>query len=256
MRASGAEAIDWCVQQSQGSTIDWSFHCLGMVNAAWDAGGSYPNAWYAWQRSTQHGPDQAVPEGAPVYWDLWATGNDGVRRQYGHIAVASSVAGMCWSIDIVRRGKIDHVPIGYISSRWGARFVGWSSDIEAGQLPLGITPHPTPPPPPVNGDDMPMTVWLSTDAPDGSDEETVNAQRWAWADFIGPFDGIIAGPVEWITAEYRSQLVSSGTWDRLPKKNRDRNNGYFSYRLLGAIPDEAAVGGPHSWSPADFRAVG
>lgn len=256
MRANGFEAVDWCVQEAIGSTTDWSFHCLGMVNAAWGVGGSWPNAWYAWQHSTQHGPDQAVPVGAPVYWDLMARGGDGIRRQYGHIAIADSRPGYCWSIDIVRHGHIDRVPIAYVSARWGARFVGWSSDLEAGPIPLGVTPAPTPTtPPPPGGDDMPMTIWISSNAPDGSDEATVNAQRWAWADFIGPFDGVVAAPIEWVTAEYKSQLVSSGTYDRLPKRNRSQVDAYGSFRLIGEIPNEFELGGPKQWSRSDFRAA-
>lgn len=157
MRETSAEVIAWCGNQQVNSTTDWSFRCLGMCGAAWaispvGGGGAWPNAWDAWTRSNQHPPSESPPPGAPVYWALMSTSpNTGKRMNYGHIAIADDVDGLCWSIDIRRHGKIDRVPINEITSRWGARYVGWTSDLEGVSLPLWAPEPlpPSPPPPPV-----------------------------------------------------------------------------------------------------------
>jgi hypothetical protein len=160
MRQTGREAIAWCADQQAHPTVDWTFHCLAMVGAAWaidpvGGGGAWPNAWDAWTRSTQHSIDPPPP-GAPVYWELYARGSDGVRRNYGHIAVADVFDGLCWSIDIRRHGCVDLVPLNEIARQWDGRYVGWSSDLEGVPLPLGHSPVPDPPPaPPVGDNDMP-----------------------------------------------------------------------------------------------------
>lgn len=158
MRETVDEVLGWCQDQSTHPSIDWTFHCLAMVGAAWDVTpvGSWPNAYDAWTRSDQHPPTENAPAGAPVYWSMWAVGSDGVRRNYGHIAVADEVDGLCWSIDIRRHGMIDRVPITEICTRWGGIYLGWTTDLEGnGPLPLGLPdPQPVPPAPPVGDDDM------------------------------------------------------------------------------------------------------
>lgn len=263
MRETGAEVIAWCRDQQDNPTVDWTFHCLGMVGSAWavlpvDGAGSWPNAWNAWTRSTQHHPEEVPPPGALVYWQVYARGSDGVRRNYGHVAVADFELGWCWSIDIKRHGCVDLVPISLISTSWGP-YVGWSSDLEGVALPLGLypAPHPPPPPSPPSGDDMITVIYLSTNAPDGADEQTIADLRWAFADFIGEFDPQtgVGRKAEHLTGSYKDQLVVAGVYNRIPKQNRNEQTGYYSIRLEGALPEEISLGGPKAWSKADFRAA-
>ena len=144
MRRSPADVVAWCANEVANGQPVWEFQCLGMVAQAWDVHPpGWPDAWDSWDRGTngsRHGPGETAAPGAPVYWDLWATGKDGVRKRYGHVAVAANEPGFCYSIDFVRRGRVDRVAIADISQRWGATYVGWSTKLMDVALPMGGAP--------------------------------------------------------------------------------------------------------------------
>jgi hypothetical protein len=144
MRNSPADVVAWCANEVANGGPVWEFHCLGMVAQAWDVpGAGWPDAWDGWVRGTggvQHGPNEPPPPGAPVYFDLYATGSDGVRNRYGHVAVAANEPGYCYSIDLVRKGHVDRVAIADISRQWGATYVGWSTTLMSVALPFGPPP--------------------------------------------------------------------------------------------------------------------
>jgi hypothetical protein len=143
MRTSPADVVAWCANEAANGGAVWAFHCLGMVAEAWDVHPpGWPDAWDSWERGTsggRHGPNEPATPGSPVYFDLWATGSDGVRRRYGHIAVAANEPGYCYSIDFVRHGNVDRVAIADISQKWGP-YVGWSTTLMGVALPFGRTP--------------------------------------------------------------------------------------------------------------------
>jgi hypothetical protein len=143
MRKSPADVVAWCANEAASGGSVWAFQCLGMVAEAWDVHPpGWPDAWDSWERGTsgaRHGPNEPATPGAPVYFDLWATGSDGVRRRYGHIAVAANEPGYCYSIDFLRHGQVDRVAIADISQKWGP-YVGWSTTLMGVALAFGANP--------------------------------------------------------------------------------------------------------------------
>ena len=143
MRASPADVVAWCANEAAHGGPNWAFHCLGMVAEAWDVHPSgWPDAWDSWERGTtgaRHSPSETALPGAPIYFDLWATGSDGVRRRYGHVAVAANEPGFCYSIDFVRHGYVDRVAISDVSQKWGP-YVGWTTMLMGVALPMGTPP--------------------------------------------------------------------------------------------------------------------
>jgi len=119
--------------------MDWSQLCLQMCRIAWGIPTPmFRDAYAAWQGSSQQF-DMPLA-GAPIYWDHILIG--GVpRRELGHVAIADAEPGWCWSIDILRShpGRVDRVPIDLVRTKWGGRFLGWTSDLEGVTLPLGET---------------------------------------------------------------------------------------------------------------------
>lgn len=104
---------------------------------------------------------------------------------------------------------------------------------------------------------MILKIYISSDAPTGADDTEINAQRWAWADFIGEFDtqSGVCRQIEWLTEAYKDQLLASGTYGLIPKECRNEQTGYYSMRLQGAMPEEISIGGPKNWGVTDFRAA-
>jgi hypothetical protein len=131
--------LAWCANESAHPTADWSQLCLQMCRVAWGIPTPmFRDAYAAWQGSNQQ--FDTPPPGAPIYWDHILVG--GVpRRELGHVAIADSEPGWCWSIDILRShpGRVDRVPIDLIRTKWGGHYLGWTSDLEGVTLPLGPT---------------------------------------------------------------------------------------------------------------------
>ena len=140
MRSSPTDVVAWCEREAASGGAVWAFQCLGMVAEAWDVHPpGWPDAWDSWERGTtggRHDPNETPTPGAPVYFDLWAAGKDGVRRRYGHVAVAAREPGYCFTIDFLRHGQVDRVAISDISQKWGP-YVGWSTMLMGVALPFG-----------------------------------------------------------------------------------------------------------------------
>jgi hypothetical protein len=231
MRRSPTDVIAWCRDQSVQSSIDWTFHCLGMAGAAWDLhpSGAWPDAWDAFNRTTQaHQPSEPAPAGAPVWFDLIARG-----KRLGHVAIADA-PGFCWSIDFVRHGKIDRVEVSRIVRGWGARYVGWSTDLEGFDLPFSSVPRvgrpTTDPGPRPRGDDMVLTRFQCTDA---------------FAAFIGPATAVgVANFVEWADPDTDRKFAP------FVEARRDITvDQCKSFHLLGPLP----IANERTWTSEDFR---
>lgn len=63
-----------------------------------------------------------IPARVPIFWT-------GGTKGYGHVALSAVLDGYCWSVDILRPGYWDRVPIRLIEERWGLKFVGWTEDL-------------------------------------------------------------------------------------------------------------------------------
>lgn len=88
----------------------------------------------------------------PVAWKVAGKAVDGglgyfddPRRsgEFGH-AVRVVENSYCWSTDILHFGHLDKVPISYITSHWGLRFLGTIVQVKEGKIPLApAAPKPT-----------------------------------------------------------------------------------------------------------------
>jgi hypothetical protein len=119
---STAEAIAWAREQVKDPSRSYYRLCLGFVARAygWSASGT-PRAIDAWNQapaSTKHAGDKEPPVGALVFWDTGA-------GKAGHVAIYVG-DGKIISNDIRRSGKVDEVPMSEISSKWGAKYLGWT----------------------------------------------------------------------------------------------------------------------------------
>ena len=133
MTRTGAAAIAHARGEIANPSKDWTGMCLQFVRSCFDVGPVAPSAIAGWKAARlrhELGDLDKIPAGVPVWW---ATG------QFGHVALSIG-DGKCISTDILRRGKPDVVAIGTIADRWGARFLGWSEDING----VRITTPPAP----------------------------------------------------------------------------------------------------------------
>lgn len=120
------QALAWCLAESLDPTGSYQGLCLRFVREAFNVRAMHPSAKAAWKAI----PDEqrhrsTAPPGVPVYWRV---------AEHWHIAVSLG-AGVCWSTDILRRGRADVVPLRVIENRWGADYLGWSRLLNGVQLP-------------------------------------------------------------------------------------------------------------------------
>lgn len=108
------------------------------------AGSGYYSADAHWEATPDRFKHRGTPPaGALVYWET--------SGSYDHIAIAVNSRGHVASNDIKRLGKIDVVPISYITSYWGARYLGWTNPYFLNSW--GTNPN-TPPPLPLPAVDL------------------------------------------------------------------------------------------------------
>jgi hypothetical protein len=104
-----------------GGPAVWRNLCLKRVRTLLGVPAKYASAILAWRHvapEDRH-DDPEPPRGVPVFWAIGT---------YGHVAVSDG-GGWCFSTDIMRRGRLDRVPIALISQRWGATYLGWSETL-------------------------------------------------------------------------------------------------------------------------------
>lgn|SRR5690606_15394077 len=114
--------------QSKRPSKNWYQLCLNFVMtclAAKPAGAPSANRGWDMTPKGHKRTSGTPPKGVPVYW---RTG------KYGHVALSDG-GGYVWSNDIKRRGKIDRVKISYINSKWGARYLGWTTTYIGQSIP-------------------------------------------------------------------------------------------------------------------------
>lgn len=105
-------------------------YCQRYTREAWEVGSLYGSAQEAWNGSTQKHPgDRSPPLGAPCYWS-------GGSHGYGH-AVVFVGNGDIRSTDCQSTGKVSEVDLEWVERSWpGFKFLGWTGDINAADLPL------------------------------------------------------------------------------------------------------------------------
>lgn len=101
--------------------------CLMFVRQMWGVAALHPNAITAWDECPpEHRHSGTAPPGAPIVWEV---------GQHGHVAVALG-HGVCWTTDLLRRGKVDCAASALVGTRWRARRLGWMSQLNGVVLPL------------------------------------------------------------------------------------------------------------------------
>lgn len=111
-------AVRWALAQVDGPAV-WRRRCLNFVaqTYGYDHSG-VENAALFWATvPVRHPPEAAPPAGALVFWD---TG-----KPEGHVALSAG-DGIVVSNDIQGPGTIAAVRLSDLTSRWNARYLGWS----------------------------------------------------------------------------------------------------------------------------------
>lgn len=125
--------------------------CLSFARRVFNISPKYSTATEAWEKAkhkhTDNLPDVAVP-----VWFRWTGTVDGVRKNWGHVAV--------W---VPGRGVVSSPSVGTANPRWvgsvdamvkalgnDAKYLGWSEDINEVRVA-----EPTPPPAPSPNPNMP-----------------------------------------------------------------------------------------------------
>lgn len=125
------QSISAAAAEEQSASRDWTGWCLKFVRIMLGVAASHPSAIKAWDGAKFKHTTGTPPKGVPIFWRI---------GEFGHVALSDG-NGYCYSTDILRRGKVDRVPIARIASRWGAKYLGWTEDLN------GVRVY-TPPKPP------------------------------------------------------------------------------------------------------------
>lgn len=113
------QALAFAKQAVANGDTGWYHRCLAFVAQAYGLASGSPTATAAYQLSRSRGQINTNMDpnvGAVVYWNTGAS---------GHAALYAG-NGMVYSTDITGRGRVGLVPIGDISKKWGAPYLGWS----------------------------------------------------------------------------------------------------------------------------------
>lgn len=125
IRRSSREALAWALSESLRPKRSYEGLCLRAVRSALNVPSLYPDAHAAWDGVPASDRFRTLPPpGKPIFWRV---------GKHGHVALSCGF-GVCWSTDILRRGKFDVVPLAFIEDRWGAAFLGWSESLNGVDL--------------------------------------------------------------------------------------------------------------------------
>lgn len=124
------EVMTWARAQRKDPSRDWTMLCQSFCRQAYGVQAWAPSAISAWgkiPRAYKHvgGKPSQAPRGALLYYAI---------GKHGHVAIAAGIKthDKCLSNDYVERGQIDYAPRTF--SRWGARYLGWSTWTPFGSL--------------------------------------------------------------------------------------------------------------------------
>jgi hypothetical protein len=123
-------AIGFAAKQVIDANDGWFYACQRFVRTALGLQADARSAIASWRqtparyRHTSANP----PAGVPVYWAP------------NHVALSAG-DGYVYSNDILRKGKVNFVPIDLIEQKWGLQPLGWASWMN------GVVLHPAQPDP-------------------------------------------------------------------------------------------------------------
>lgn len=113
------QATSNAAAQVRQASQDWTGWCLKFCRIMYGVAAKWPDAITAWNQAKYKHTTGVPPKGALVFWAV---------GKFGHIAISDG-GGYVYSTDIKRRGKVDRVPITYVTSHWNATYRGWTEDI-------------------------------------------------------------------------------------------------------------------------------
>lgn len=141
MPKTASDAIVWGRSQIKNPKKSYYQLCLQFVRNCFGVSAMHADAKTAWAKAKKkHATSivEDIPAGVPVFWSV---------GKYGHIALSTG-NGNCLSNDILRKGRIDEVPIQAITRSWGAKLLGWSEDVNDVVVYTKAPAKPTPAPKP------------------------------------------------------------------------------------------------------------
>lgn len=125
-------AVTYALNEVKSRDINYRYLCDKFVARCYGYEGSgYVSARSHWSLtpSTYRHSGYTAPSGALHFWNIGSAGHVAINVGNGYVA----------SNDIKRVGYIDVVPVGYISSHWGASYLGWANPyFKAG---WGVNPY-------------------------------------------------------------------------------------------------------------------
>jgi hypothetical protein len=175
----------------------WRNLCLKRARTLLGVPAKYASAIKAWNATPpEERHTSPAPAGVPEFFSI---------GKFGHVVVADGVHGgeeWCFSTDIKRRGRLDRVRTSLITTRWGAKRLGWTETLNGVRVyapPARTTLK--------RGDHGPAVealqklLHVTVDGQFGPQTEAaVNRVKTAHG---GPADGI-AGPNTWAVLEGRA----------------------------------------------------
>jgi hypothetical protein len=136
MVATVSDALARAAAEARRPSRNWRGYCLMFCRMQFGVAAKYGSAIVAWNNAKYKHTTGVPPRGTFVFWSI---------GKYGHIAISDG-NGYCWSTDIRGAGTVARVPITEIRSRWGARLLGWTEDVNGVRV---YTPPAAPPARPI-----------------------------------------------------------------------------------------------------------
>jgi hypothetical protein len=109
---------------------DYSGFCLKAVREMLLIPVRDPSAKAAWEATPDRHRHQGMPPpGAPVFFQV---------GKFWHVALSAGF-WLCWSTDVLRKGRFDVLPISEVERLWGAQYLGWSTTLNGKLVPGSIS---------------------------------------------------------------------------------------------------------------------
>jgi hypothetical protein len=100
--------------------------CLVYVRSVFGIAAKYAYAWLAWQNTTAKHQNRDLPDVCVALWFSYTATIDGIRRNWGHVAVWVPGKGI---YSTTRTGVKLFAGIADVERHIGCSYVGWSEDI-------------------------------------------------------------------------------------------------------------------------------
>jgi hypothetical protein len=129
---SGIEAAQQMAKWSKEKKSGVKGMCLKTCRLAYGIPAKYPSAIEAWKATKRKFDDPTLaPIGAAHFWEI---------GKFGHIAVQAPKAGQVWSTDSPVSDRIGKVPLGWFAQKWGAKYLGWTDEVNGKRIELSDLP--------------------------------------------------------------------------------------------------------------------